>query len=90
MVKRIGFEVDEHDVPYLMEHRTAAVPAQIQKNKANTQPTATLVEEHRARSDQKLRSILRGTGPVPAPRGRTDTPPEPTEYDDSQVEEESM
>ena len=31
--KRIEFEVDEHDVPYLMEHRTTAVPAQIQMKK---------------------------------------------------------
>ena len=53
--KRIEFEVDEHDVPYLMEHRTTAVPAQIQKNKENKQPTTTLVEETRARSDQKLK-----------------------------------
>ena len=55
--KRIEFEVDGHDVPYLMEHRTTAVPAQIQKDKENQQPTAVLVEETRARSDQKLRSI---------------------------------
>ena len=39
--KRIEFEVDELDVPYLMEHRTTAVPAQIQMNKENKKPTAT-------------------------------------------------
>ena len=105
--KRIEFEVDEHDVPYLMEHRTTAVLAQIQTNKENKKPTATpasqdppepetgqggpwLVEEDRARRDQKLRSILRDTGPVPAPKGRTDSPPEPIEYDYSEVEEENM
>ena len=38
--KIIEFEVDEHDVPYLMEHRTTAVPAQIQVNKENKMPTA--------------------------------------------------
>ena len=27
--KKIEFEVDEHDVPYLMEHRTIAGPASI-------------------------------------------------------------
>ena len=43
-----------------------------------------------ARSDQKLRSILRDNGPVPAPGGRTDSPPEPIEYDYSEVEEEHM
>ena len=69
--KIIEFEVDEHDVPYLMEHRTTAVPAQIQVNKENKMPTATpasqetpepetgqggpwLVEDDRARRDQKL------------------------------------
>ena len=87
--RRIEFEVDEHDVPYLFEHRTTAVPAQIQKDKENEQPTSTQIEETRARSDKKLRSILRATGPVPAPRGRTDSPPEPTEYDYSEVEEEN-
>ena len=88
--KRIEFEVDEHDVPYLLEHRTTAVPAQIQKDKENEQLTTILIEETRARSDQKLRSLLRATGPVPAPRGRTDSPPEPIEYDYSDVEEENM
>ena len=39
--ERIEFEVDEHDVPYLMEHRTTALPAQIQVNKGNKMPTAT-------------------------------------------------
>ena len=34
--KLIEFEVDEHGVPYLMEHRTTAVPAQVQVNKENT------------------------------------------------------
>ena len=82
--------MDEHDVPYLMEHRTTAVPAQIQKKKEHKQPTATLVEENRARSDQKLRSILKNTEPVPAPRGRTDSAPEPIEYDYSEVEDENM
>ena len=43
--KRIEFEADEHDVPYLMEHRTTTVPAQMQKNKENKQHTATRVEE---------------------------------------------
>ena len=60
--KRIEFEVDGHGVPHLMEHRTMAVPAQIQMNKKNEKPTATLVDEDRARRDQKLRSILRDTG----------------------------
>ena len=104
--KRIGFEVDEHDVPYLMEHRTAAVPAQVQVNKKNMMPTGTpasqdppepetgqggpwLVEDDRARRDQKLRSILRDTGPVPAPKGRTDSPLEPIEYDYSEVDVEN-
>ena len=45
--KRIEFEADEHDVPYLMEHRTTAVPVQVQRDKENKQPTATLVEEIR-------------------------------------------
>ena len=104
--KRIEFEVDEHDVPYLLEHRTTAVPAQVQVNKENKIPTATpasqdppepetgqggpwLVEEDSARRGQKLRLILRGTGPVPAPKGRTDGPPEPTECDYSAVDEEN-
>ena len=39
--KRTEFEVDEHDVPYLMEHRTAAVPACIDGNKENTMLAAT-------------------------------------------------
>ena len=39
--KRIEFEVDGHDVPYLLEHRTTAVPAQIQTDKENKQPTTT-------------------------------------------------
>ena len=34
--KKIEFEVDEHDVPYLMEHRSTAVPASIDDNKENT------------------------------------------------------
>ena len=38
---------------------------------------------------KKLRSILKGTGPVPAPKGRTDSPLEPIEYDYSEVEEEN-
>ena len=87
--KRVEFEVDEHDVPYLLEHRTTAVPAQIQVNQENEQPTSTQIAETRARSDKRLRSILRATGPVPAPRGRTDSPPEPIEYDHSEVEEEN-
>ena len=33
--KIVEFEVDEHDVPYLMEHRTTAVPVQIDINKDN-------------------------------------------------------
>ena len=87
--KIIEFEVDGHDVPYLMEHRTTAVPAQVQMNKENKKPTATPVEENRVRSDQQLRSILRDTGPVPAPKGRTGRPPEPIEYDYSEVDEEN-
>ena len=31
--KRVEFEVDEHDVPYLLEHRATAVPAQMPENK---------------------------------------------------------
>ena len=88
--KRIELEVDEHDLPYLLEHRTTADPAQIQKDKENERPTTTLIAGARARSDQKLRSILRDTGPVPAPRGRTDSPPEPIAYDYSVVEDENM
>ena len=38
---RIEFEVDEHDVPYLMEHRTTAVPAHMMTDKENKTPTAT-------------------------------------------------
>ena len=87
--KRIEFEVDEHDVPYLLENRATAVPAQIPTNKENVQPTATQIAESRAQSDQRLRSILRETGPVPAPIGRTDSPPEPIEYDYSEVDEEN-
>ena len=103
--KIIGFEEDEHDVPYLMEHRTTAVPARVQVNKENKMPTATpasqdppepetgqggpwLVEDDRARRDQQ-RSILKDTGPVPAPKGNTDNPPEPIEYDYSEVDEEN-
>ena len=44
--KRIEFKVEEHDVPYLMEHRTTAVPAQIDGNKENTMPTATPAGQH--------------------------------------------
>ena len=51
--KRIEFEVDERDVPYLLEHRATAVPAHIQKNEENEQPTTTQIKEPRARSDQK-------------------------------------
>ena len=40
--KRIEFEVDGHDVPYLMEHRTTAVPAQIQMNKRIRSPRQLL------------------------------------------------
>ena len=87
--KRIEFEVDEHDVPYLLEHRATAVPAQMPTNKKNVQPTATQIAENRAQSDQRLRSILRETGPVPEPIGRTDSPPEPVEYDYSEIDEEN-
>ena len=104
--KRIEFEVDEHDVPYLMEHRTIAVPVQTKTDKENQMPTATpasqqdpepetgqggpwLVEDDRARHDRKLRSILRDTGPVPAPRGNIEQPPEPIEYGYSEVDEEN-
>ena len=106
--KRIEFEVDGHDVPYLMEHRTTAVPAQMITNEESKMPTATpasqqvpgpdtgqggpwLVEDDRARRDQKLRSILRDSGPVPAPRGTiaSDEPPEPIAYDYSEVDEEN-
>ena len=58
-------------------------------NQKNEQPTFIQIAETRARSDKRLRSILRATGPVPAPRGRTDSPPEPIEYDYSEVEEEN-
>ena len=34
--KKIEFEVDEHDVPYLMVHRTTAVPASLGDNSENT------------------------------------------------------
>ena len=44
--KRIELEVDEHDVPYLMEHRTTAVPARVDNNKENTMPTATPAGQH--------------------------------------------
>ena len=89
--KRIEFEVDEHGVPYLMEHRTTAVPARIDNKKENAMPTATpagQIEDNRARRDQKLRSILRDTGPVPEPIGNMDQPPEPIEYDCSEVDTE--
>ena len=33
--KKVEFEADERDVPYLMEHRTTAVPASIGDNKEN-------------------------------------------------------
>ena len=39
--KKIEFEVDGHDVPYLMEHRTTAVPASIVDNKEDIMPAAT-------------------------------------------------
>ena len=39
--KRIESEVGEHDVPYLMEHRTTAVPARIDNNTGHAMPTAT-------------------------------------------------
>ena len=82
--KRIEFEVDEHDVPYLMEHRTTAVPAHMMTDKENKTPTATpasqqvpdpetgqggpwLVEDGRARHDQRLRSVLRDSRPAPEP-----------------------
>ena len=98
--------MDEHDVPYMMEHRTTAVPAHIDNNKGNSIPTATpasqqvpgpetgqggpwLVEDDRARRDQKLRSILGDTGPVPAPTGNIEQPPEPIEYDYSEVDDEN-
>ena len=100
--KRIEFEVDEHGVPYLMEHRTTAVLAHIDDHKGNTMPAATpagqhapdpetgqggpwLVEDDRARCDRKLRSILRGTGPVPEPSSNIDQPPELSETDCSEV-----
>ena len=106
MVKIIEFGVDEHDVPYLMEHRTTALPAQVQVKKENKMPTAIpasrdppepetgqggpwLVEDDRARRDQKLRSILKDTGPVPVPKGNTGNPPEPIEYDYSEVDEDN-
>ena len=31
--KRIEFEVDEHDVPYSLEHRATAVPVQMPEKK---------------------------------------------------------
>ena len=45
------------------------------------------VEDDRARRDQKLRSILRDSRPVRAPRGTiaSDEPPEPIAYDYSEV-----
>ena len=39
--ERIEFEVDGHDVPCLMEHRTTAAPVHIEGNTENTMPTAT-------------------------------------------------
>ena len=36
-----------------------------------------------------MRSKLRDTGPVSAPKRRTDRPPEPIEYDYSEVDEEN-
>ena len=48
-----------------------------------------LVEDDRVRRDQKLRSILRDTGPVPGPKGNADSPLEPIEYDYSEVDEEN-
>ena len=44
--KRVEFEVDEHDVPYLTDHRTTAVPAQTDGNEENTMPTATPAGQH--------------------------------------------
>ena len=99
--KIIVFEVDEHDVPYLMEHRTNAVPAQMMTNKENSTFTATpasqqvpdpgpgqggpwLVEDDRARRDQRLRSVLRASRPVPEPPVRgtiaSSDPPEHVAY----------
>ena len=48
--KRIEFEVDEHDVPYLLENRATAVPAQIPTNKetCNPQQLKLLRVEHKA------------------------------------------
>ena len=44
--KRVEFEVDEHDVPYLMEHRTTAVPAPVVNNKENAMPMAIPAGHH--------------------------------------------
>ena len=97
--KRIEFEVDGHDVPYLMEHRTTAVPVHIDINKGNARPAATpagqpttdhetLAEDDRARRDRKLRPISKDTGPVTEPSRRIDQPPEPIETDFSEVDTE--
>ena len=106
----IEFEVDEHDVPYLMERRTTAVPAQIMTNRENTTPMAAPAsqrvsdpetgqggpwpfEDDRARRDQRLRSVLRESRPVPEPpiRGTiaSSDPPEHVAYDYSEVDEEN-
>ena len=68
-----------------------ATPASQQVPDPDTgQGGSWLVEDDRARRDQKLRSILRDSGPVPAPRGiiASDEPPEPIAYDYSVVDEE--
>ena len=69
--KEINFQVDEHDVPYFMEYRTNAVPANIVNEStpvaahavenipAEPVQSDTNLTEDRARRDAKLRSILK-------------------------------
>ena len=64
--KRIEFEVDEHDVPYLLEHRATAVPAQMPENKENVQPTTAQIAETKAQSDEiKVNSKRHRAGACP-------------------------
>ena len=64
--KRIEFEVDEHDVPYLLEHIATAVPAQMPENKENVQPTTAQIAETKAQSDEiKVNSKRHRAGACP-------------------------
>ena len=59
-----------------------ATPASHEAHEPETgQGGPWLAEDDRARRDQKLRSILKDTGLVPAPKGNIEHPPEPIEYD---------